>query len=211
MLAYSLLSLRHTYIHESIIIIIDTSVHCAIACIYRAHNAVHVHIRIRGIIYSIRWLPAHAHYYTNAGALGRAAGHSNDWQLYLYKMEEVSRLLRREGFEESVIECFKRNKIDMDVFLDMSKDDMIELGISALGDRKKLTKLIQSGKINLSLTEKSNKPVKDIEPDERDEEIDSDLYSSTTSEEEILTFAKDGKPTTSTPLQKSNSSVSSNF
>ena len=102
-------------------------------------------------------------------------------------MEEVSRLLRREGFEESVIECFKRNKIDMDVFLDMSKDDMIELGISALGDRKKLTKLIQSGKINLSLTEKSDKPVKDIEPDERDEEIDSDLYSSTTSEEEILT------------------------
>lgn len=55
---------------------------------------------------------------------------------------EVYQLLRQRGFGDSVVENFAKNKIDMDVLKDLNADDIKELGIIALGDRKRLQKLI---------------------------------------------------------------------
>lgn len=48
------------------------------------------------------------------------------------------------GFNISVVEVFHRNKVDGEVFVELDSNDMKELGISALGDRKKLQKLQNS-------------------------------------------------------------------
>ena len=57
---------------------------------------------------------------------------------------EVCQLLRQRGFDDLVVEIFEKNKIDMDVIKDLNADDMKELGIVALGDRKRLQQLIDS-------------------------------------------------------------------
>ena len=56
--------------------------------------------------------------------------------------EEICNLLLENGFHHSVADVFRDNKIDGAVLADLDKDDMKELGISALGDRKKLQQLI---------------------------------------------------------------------
>ena len=44
-------------------------------------------------------------------------------------------------FDEDIVETFRMNKIDGETFLELSSEDLKELGIVALGDRKKLSKL----------------------------------------------------------------------
>ena len=46
-----------------------------------------------------------------------------------------------EKFDEEVVETFRKNKIDGATLLELTQEDMKELGIFALGDRKKLAKL----------------------------------------------------------------------
>ena len=57
---------------------------------------------------------------------------------------EVCQLLRQRGFDDFIVEIFEKNKIDMDVIKDLNADDMKELGIVALGDKKRLQQLINS-------------------------------------------------------------------
>lgn len=57
-------------------------------------------------------------------------------------MEEVSDILTKAGFDEEVVKVFRVNKIDRSLLVALDKDDMKELGIVALGDRKKLQMLI---------------------------------------------------------------------
>ena len=47
-------------------------------------------------------------------------------------------------FDSEVVETFRTNKIDGSVFIELEESDMKELGIVALGDRKKLKKLIRT-------------------------------------------------------------------
>lgn len=60
--------------------------------------------------------------------------------------EEICKLLLENGFDRSVTAIFHDNKVDGTVFVELDKDDMKELGISALGDRKKLQQLIDKVK-----------------------------------------------------------------
>ena len=57
------------------------------------------------------------------------------------KYEEICDLLREEDFEEDVIDVFRKNRIDSSTFLELTREDFLELGVTALGDRKKLLKM----------------------------------------------------------------------
>ena len=57
-------------------------------------------------------------------------------------MEEVCSILLAAGFDEAAVEIFRVNKINRSVLLDLDKDDIKELGVTALGDRKKLLAII---------------------------------------------------------------------
>ena len=61
-----------------------------------------------------------------------------------FSSEEVCKILQENRFDNAVVEVFRANKIDGLVLLDISKDDLAVMGISALGDRKKLQQLIRS-------------------------------------------------------------------
>ena len=60
-----------------------------------------------------------------------------DTRLTEASTEKICELLLENGFDNSVSSVFRDNKVDGAVFVDLDKDDMKELGISALGDRKK--------------------------------------------------------------------------
>ena len=57
------------------------------------------------------------------------------------KYEEVCCILRDGGFEEDVVDVFKRNRIDIEVFQVLEKEDFRELGITTFGDMKRLLML----------------------------------------------------------------------
>ena len=57
------------------------------------------------------------------------------------KYEEICFRLRDAGFEEDVIDIFKRNRIDVPVFLELDSEEFIQLNVDALGDRKRLISL----------------------------------------------------------------------
>ena len=57
------------------------------------------------------------------------------------KYEEICSKLRDAGFEEDVIDIFKRNRIDVPVFLELDSEEFIQLNVDALGDRKRLISL----------------------------------------------------------------------
>ena len=57
------------------------------------------------------------------------------------EIENMCQLLVENHFDTSVVEIFRANKIDRNVFIDLDKDDMKELGIMALGDRKRLQQI----------------------------------------------------------------------
>ena len=54
------------------------------------------------------------------------------------KYQEVTDMLIKEGFEDDVVAIFEKNRIDKVVFMEMDKDDFNELGVMALGDKKRL-------------------------------------------------------------------------
>ncbi len=55
---------------------------------------------------------------------------------------EVCNLLKTSGLDDEVVEIFRANKIDGGTLLELNSDDLKELGIVALGDRKRLQKVI---------------------------------------------------------------------
>lgn len=57
-------------------------------------------------------------------------------------VSKASELLLREGFDHDVVDIFCRNKITLTLMKDLDVDDFKELGIDALGDRKRLKNLI---------------------------------------------------------------------
>ncbi len=60
------------------------------------------------------------------------------------KTAEVCQLLKNNGFDDEVVESLRINKIDGATLLDLSSKDLKELGIIALGDRKRLEKMCKS-------------------------------------------------------------------
>lgn len=63
-------------------------------------------------------------------------------------ISDVCKLLRENGFDEEVIETMRTNKIDGSTFIDLNSQDLKELGIVALGDRKRLEKLRQGSSVS---------------------------------------------------------------
>ena len=57
------------------------------------------------------------------------------------KYEGMSRRLRKEDFDDDVIEVFRTNKIDEETFLDLQRSDLKELGIAAIGDLIRIKRL----------------------------------------------------------------------
>ena len=51
-------------------------------------------------------------------------------------VERVCDFLVQNGFDYEVVGAFRQNKIDWDVFAQLDRDDIRELGVTALGDRK---------------------------------------------------------------------------
>ena len=62
------------------------------------------------------------------------------------RVDGVCQLLIERDFAEDVVEIFRENRIDGIVLRDLTVDDMKELGVKALGDRKKLSSLIEAVK-----------------------------------------------------------------
>ena len=54
------------------------------------------------------------------------------------KYERVCDLLNEEGFDKDVLEVFRKNRIDVSAFVKWDKEDFEQLGIVALGDKKRL-------------------------------------------------------------------------
>lgn len=59
------------------------------------------------------------------------------------KFEEMAEWLRKEGLGEDVVTIFLDNKIDTTIFLELDNSDFGELGVLALGDKKRLALLKQ--------------------------------------------------------------------
>ena len=57
--------------------------------------------------------------------------------------EQVCNLLQDNGFDDSVVELFKENKIDGTELSSLDREDMKELKITALGDQKKLLRSLE--------------------------------------------------------------------
>jgi len=68
------------------------------------------------------------------------------------RVEKLCGLLSDAGFDNAVVDTFRENKVDEQVLISLDKEDMVELGVVALGDRKRLQKLI----IRLRNEEKEN-------------------------------------------------------
>ena len=60
------------------------------------------------------------------------------------RVETMCRLLSDAGFDDTVVDIFRENKVDQQVLISLDKEDMLELGVVALGDRKRLQQLIVS-------------------------------------------------------------------
>ena len=68
---------------------------------------------------------------------------------HMAKYEHVCDLLNEEGFDKDVLEVFRKNRIDVLVFVEFDKEDFEQLGIVALGD-KRLMKLQKRIDANVS-------------------------------------------------------------
>ena len=49
-------------------------------------------------------------------------------------MEQVCDILVTNGFDSKVVEAFRGNKVYWDTFTQLDKDDIKELGVTALGN-----------------------------------------------------------------------------
>lgn len=58
-----------------------------------------------------------------------------------FNIEELCDTLKTNHFDADVVEVFRTNKIDGITFLELNSSDLKELGIIALGDRKKTERL----------------------------------------------------------------------
>ena len=65
--------------------------------------------------------------------------------------QKMGAILKSEGFQDDIVETFKNNEIDVDVFVDLNRDDFKDLGITAVGVKKKLLRLIEKIKSLVSL------------------------------------------------------------
>lgn len=57
---------------------------------------------------------------------------------------DVEKILTENGFCTSIVQLFHENMIDKEELMELNTDDLKELGITALGVRKKLFRLIDS-------------------------------------------------------------------
>ena len=60
-------------------------------------------------------------------------------------VEEVCRLLESKGFEPDIIDVLRKQKVASCILVDMDDAELMEIGIEAWGDRRRLRKLISSG------------------------------------------------------------------
>lgn len=60
-----------------------------------------------------------------------------------WSVEEVCGFIEEKGFEKDVIELFRANRIRGPVLSTLTDEELKELGVAALGDRKLLLKLFQ--------------------------------------------------------------------
>ena len=64
-------------------------------------------------------------------------------QMESWSVQEVCSFIEEKGFEKDVIELFRKNRIRGPALSLLSEEDLKELGVAALGDRKILLKLLQ--------------------------------------------------------------------
>lgn len=64
---------------------------------------------------------------------------------------EICSILQEVGFEDDVVEIFRNNRIDKETFLDLQNEDLVELNITALGDRKRINKLKTSLRLRMNV------------------------------------------------------------
>ena len=62
----------------------------------------------------------------------------------ILSVAEVSDLLIENCFDADVVECMRANKIDGTTLLQLNSEDIKELGIVALGDRKRLERFCKA-------------------------------------------------------------------
>ena len=67
-----------------------------------------------------------------------------------WNIEEVCEFLMKYEFDEEVVQIFRVNKISGSVLVLLSDTDMKELGLTALGDRKRLQFLLKKTPTKLS-------------------------------------------------------------
>ena len=84
--------------------------------------------------------------------------------------DEICSMLKKAGFEADVIQIFRENRIDKDTFLDLN-EDLLELNITALGDRKRIQKMknIQFGINHFDQRKRrdTSPPEEDFQPHKR--------------------------------------------
>ena len=66
----------------------------------------------------------------------RRFGGKMESQMEKWNINEVCDFLSENDFDEDIVECFRVNKIRGRVLFLLSEDDMKQLGLGALGDRK---------------------------------------------------------------------------
>lgn len=64
---------------------------------------------------------------------------------------DISDFLMTNGFDEEVVEVFRCNKISGKVLSLLTEEDFKELGLTALGDRRLLSHLLQEFKKVITL------------------------------------------------------------
>ena len=65
--------------------------------------------------------------------------------------EKVCSLLRLQGITEDIISIFRMNKIDQDVLFDLDIEDLKQLGVTALGDIKKVKKVKEALQVSIGV------------------------------------------------------------
>ncbi len=57
-------------------------------------------------------------------------------------VDKVCQLLMKKDFDGDVVDVFRTNKVSEAVLIELDNDDLKELGVVALGDRKMIKKII---------------------------------------------------------------------
>ena len=70
------------------------------------------------------------------------------YEMEKWSINEVCEFLRRNDFEEDIIESFRVNKIKGRVLPLLEDEDMERLGLSALGDQKYLKHILRNTQLH---------------------------------------------------------------